>query len=296
MKNNLKATPILLLTAMIWGFAFVAQRVGASFLGAFSFNGVRFALGAVSLIPVILIFDRTKTDKAERRQLLIASAVGGTVLFLASVLQQWGIEFTGSAGKSGFMTGLYMVLVPVIGFLFLRRKTNVFVWIGVLCALAGLYLLTIGGSVEKPGLGDIALITGAVFWALHILVVDSYTAKGISVLKFAGGQFVVCAILNLICALCFEDLTWAGVQGAAVPILYGGIMSVGVAYTLQIIGQKHSEPAYASIVLSLESMFSAIGGAIILKERMTAGGYVGCVLMFAGIMLAQADDLRKKKE
>ena len=295
MKNNLKATPILLLTAMIWGFAFVAQRVGASFLGAFSFNGIRFALGACSLVPVILIFDRTKTDKAGRIQLAKASAAGGVVLFLASVLQQWGIEFTGSAGKSGFMTGLYIVLVPVIGFLFLHKKTGFFLWIGALCALAGLYLLTVGGSVEKPGIGDIALIVGAVFWALHIFVVDSYTAKGIPVLKFAAGQFVVCAVLNILSALCFEELTWAGVQGAAVPILYGGIMSVGVAYTLQIIGQKHSEPAYASIVLSLESMFSAIGGALILKERMTVGGYLGCVLMFAGIMLAQADDLRKKK-
>lgn len=296
MKTKWKSNLLLLLTAIIWGFAFVAQRLGAEHLGAMSFNGIRFALGALSLIPVILIFGREKPDKEGMRQTVYASLAGGCALFLASVLQQWGVAITNSAGKAGFITGLYTVLVPVIGYIFLKRRTGILIWIGAVTAVAGLYLLSMTGY-EKPGIGDLVLIVGAVIWAIHILIIDYFTAKNIHVLGFACGQFTVCAVLNLIGAFLFEDISIANITAAAIPILYGGLMSVGVAYTLQILGQRDADPTAASIILSMESMFSAIGGAIILHEKMTVGGYIGCVLIFIGIIFAQlpADFFKRKK-
>ena len=295
MNQKLRSNLLLLCTALIWGFAFVAQRVGADYLGPFAFNGIRFALGSLSLIPVILIFGREKSHKEgnnvslhksyDWKQTRYAALAGGCALFLASALQQWGVALT-SAGKAGFMTGLYTVLVPIIGVLFLHRRTGIFMWCGAVMAVIGLYLLSMTGY-EKPGLGDLVLIIGAVIWALHILIIDYFNQKNIHSLGFACGQFAVCAVLNLICAVLFEDITVAAVMAAGVPLLYGGLMSVGVAYTLQILGQKGADPTAASIILSLESMFSALGGALILHETMTVGGYIGCICIFIGIILAQ---------
>ena len=284
---------MLVLTAMIWGFAFVAQRVGAESLGAFYFNGIRFALGALSLIPVIFIFEREKFDKAKFKRTLIASFIGGAVLFTAAALQQFGIEITQSAGKSGFITGLYTVLVPVISFVIYKKKSSVGVWIGAILAVIGLFLLSVNESFSV-GIGDVVLFIGAIFWAIHILVVDKFIA-GISPLKFAMLQFAVCALLNLICAVCFESISLENVKTALVPLLYGGLASVGVAYTLQIIAQKYSDPTLAAIVFSLESVFSAIGGALILGEKMSGRGYIGCVLIFGGIVISQLK-FEKKKE
>lgn len=284
---------MLVLTAMIWGFAFVAQRVGAESLGAFYFNGIRFALGALSLIPVIFIFEREKFDKAKFKRTLIASVIGGAVLFTAAALQQFGIEITQSAGKSGFITGLYTVLVPVISFVIYKKKSSVGVWIGAILAVIGLFLLSVNESFSV-GIGDVVLFIGAIFWAIHILVVDKFIA-GISPLKFAMLQFAVCALLNLICAVCFESISLENVKTALVPLLYGGLASVGVAYTLQIIAQKYSDPTLAAIVFSLESVFSAIGGALILGEKMSGRGYIGCVLIFGGIVISQLK-FEKKKE
>lgn len=278
---------------MIWGFAFVAQRVGAESLGAFYFNGIRFALGALSLIPVIFIFEREKFDKAKFKRTLIASFIGGAVLFTAAALQQFGIEITQSAGKSGFITGLYTVLVPVISFVIYKKKSSVGVWIGAVLAVIGLFLLSVNESFSV-GIGDVVLFIGAIFWAIHILVVDKFIA-GISPLKFAMLQFAVCALLNLICAVCFESISLENVKTALVPLLYGGLASVGVAYTLQIIAQKYSDPTLAAIVFSLESVFSAIGGALILGEKMSGRGYIGCVLIFGGIVISQLK-FEKKKE
>ena len=298
MTNNSKKMKItsafmLVLTAMIWGFAFVAQRVGAESLGAFYFNGIRFALGALSLIPVIFIFEREKFDKAKFKRTLIASFIGGAVLFTAAALQQFGIEITQSAGKSGFITGLYTVLVPVISFVIYKKKSSVGVWIGAVLAVIGLFLLSVNESFSV-GIGDVVLFIGAIFWAIHILVVDKFIA-GISPLKFAMLQFAVCALLNLICAVCFESISLENVKTALVPLLYGGLASVGVAYTLQIIAQKYSDPTLAAIVFSLESVFSAIGGALILGEKMSGRGYIGCVLIFGGIVISQLK-FEKKKE
>ncbi len=286
--KNFKSLGILLLTAMIWGFAFVAQRKGAEFVGAFTFNGIRFALGALSLIPVILIFEKKKEDivvhKNKMKRTAVVGIAAGIILFVASWLQQRGVEITGSAGKAGFITGLYTVLVPVFG-IFLKRKTNLNVWIGAFFAVAGLFLLCINEKWQIST-GDAVLLIGSVFWAFHILVIDFF-GKSIYSLRFACVQFATCAVLGLICAFALETISWSAVRAAGIPILYGGLFSVGVAYTCQIIGQKNADPTYASIVLSTESMFAAIGGVMIMGEVLSTRGYIGCAFMFAGIIISQ---------
>jgi drug/metabolite transporter (DMT)-like permease len=285
MKTKLKSTILLFLTAIIWGFAFVAQRVGAEFVGAFTFNGVRFMLGAFSLIPVILLFEREKIDIKVIKCNVIPGILAGVVLFIASTLQQYGVEITQSAGKAGFLTGLYTVLVPLIRFV-MGKKTSVLTFIGAIFAVAGLFFLCMTGDEISFGFGDLVLIIGAFFWAGHILVVDKFVHTT-SPLKFSLVQFLVCGFLSLFFALILEDMNLSAIQSAGIPILYGGIMSVGVAYTCQILGQKESDPTFASIVFSTESVFSAIGGAMLLNEIMSGRGYFGCVLIFIGIVLSQ---------
>lgn len=285
MKTKAKSTFLLFLTAIIWGFAFVAQRVGAEFVGAFTFNGIRFLLGSLSLIPVIAIFEREKFDKSKFVRTLIPSIIAGVILFIASTLQQLGVEWTGSAGKAGFLTGLYIVLVPVIRF-FMGKKTSILTFFGAMFALVGLFFLCMTGDEMSFGKGDIVLIIGAFFWAAHILVVDKYV-NNISPLKFSMMQFFICGFLSIIFALSTETIELSAIKSAGIPILYGGLMSVGVAYTCQILGQKDADPTFASIVFSTESVFSAVGGAIILNEIMSGRGYLGCILIFIGIILSQ---------
>ena len=294
MKTKIKSTILLFLTAIIWGFAFVAQRVGAEFVGAFTFNGIRFLLGFLSLIPVILIFEKDKFNIESLKKTLLPGLLAGIVLFIASTLQQYGVEITQSAGKAGFLTGLYTVLVPLIRFV-MGKKTSAFTFLGAIFALAGLFFLCMTGNDNSIGLGEIVLIIGAFFWAGHILVVDKHV-NNISPLKFSLVQFFVCGVLSIIFALILEDINFAAVKSAGIPILYGGLMSVGVAYTCQILGQRDADPTFASIVFSTESVFSAIGGAIILNEVMSGRGYLGCVLIFIGIVLSQLNtNLFKKK-
>ena len=295
-KTKLKSNLLLLMTAMIWGFAFVAQRVGAEHVGAMTFNGVRFALGALSLTPIMFFtLRKAPMDNACKKMTALASLAGGAALFVASLLQQWGVALTQSAGKAGFITSLYTVLVPVIGFLFLRRRTGLFTWLGAFLAVGGLYLLSMTGD-EKAGIGDLVLILGAIVWALHILIIDYFNLRKINAIVFAMGQFAVCAVFNLAGAVLFEEMTLTGITAAAVPILYGGLMSVGVAYTLQIFGQRGADPTAASVILSTESMFSALGGMLILRESMTVGGVIGCLLIFTGVIFAQLtpDVFRRK--
>jgi len=290
---KIMAFAILLLTSMIWGFAFVAQRVGSESLGAFSFNGIRFALGAVSLIPVALLFEGEQLERKKLKNTVLVSLAAGTVLFIASALQQFGIEITQSAGRSGFITGLYTVLVPIISFVIYRQKNNIGVWMGAFVAVIGLFLLSVNENFSV-GVGDLVLLIGAFFWAAHILVIDRFV-NNISPLCFSMMQFAVCAALNLIAAFFFEEITVAAVKTALYPLLYGGLCSVGIAYTLQTIGQKYSDPTFAAIIFSTESVFSAIGGALILKEKMLPRGYLGCLLIFVGIILSQITFGKKKK-
>ncbi len=285
---KIKNTLLLFMTAMIWGFAFIAQRVGVDHIGNYTFNAVRFILGSVSLIPVILIFERKNEDKAAQKakmkKTVKIGALAGVVLFTASTLQLYGIKVTGSAGKSGFLTGLYMVLVPVLG-IFMKKKTNRNTWLGVLFAVVGMFLLTVSDD-WKIGYGDILLIIGAVFWALHIIVIDENVAD-IYTLRFSSIQFFVVGIIATVFAIMFETVSLSELRLATIPILYTGICSTGIAYTCQAIGQKNADPTYASIILSTESVFSAIGGALVLKEVMLARGYIGCVLIFTGIIVSQ---------
>lgn len=294
MKTKIKSTVLLFLTAIIWGFAFVAQRVGADYVGTFTFNGIRFLLGSFSLIPVILIFEREQYDKQKMLKTFAVSVAAGTILFIAASLQQYGVVLTGSAGKAGFLTGLYTVLVPVIRFL-MGKKTDILTFVGAFFAVGGLFLLCMTGDKLTFGKGDIVLIIGAVFWALHILIIDKFVNE-ISPLKFSMLQFFVCGLISMIIAVFTENIEFTAVKSALVPILYGGLMSVGVAYTCQILGQKDADPTFASIVFSTESVFSAIGGAIILHEIMSGRGYLGCVLIFIGIVLSQLNlrEIRKK--
>ena len=292
MKKQYKSLMILLLTAMIWGFAFVAQLVGASHVGAFTFNGIRFFLGGLSLIPVIFIFEREKVEKSKLLLTLGVGAVAGVILFTASTLQQMGVELTNSAGKAGFLTGLYTVLVPIIG-LFMGRKTRPNIWIGAVLAVIGLYLLSFSEGFNSIGRGDIVLIIGAVMWALHIIVIDRFGDRIYS-LRFAMTQFLICAVLSSACAFIFEDVSFSAILDAKLPILYAGFMSVGVAYTCQIIGQKNADPTYASIILSTESLFSALGELLLLGlilkwdyTPLSPMNYVGCAVIFCGIIISQ---------
>ena len=289
MKNTrqIRATLLLLLTAIIWGLAFVAQEVGAAYLGTFSFNGIRFLMGALSLFPVILLFEREHMDGKKWKKLLGGSLLAGTVLFAASALQQYGMQLGTPAGKAGFITGLYTVIVPLLSLLLFRRKTHAGVWAGAVLAVAGLLLLNLDEHFNPViGAGEGCLIAGAVMWAVHILVIDRCVTS-VSPLKFSMGQFLVCGAESVVCALLWEDITLPAVRAAAVPLFYGGIMSVGVAYTCQALGQKHSDPTVAAIVLSMESVFSVVGGVLILHAQMAWQAYLGCALIFAGIVTAQ---------
>ena len=290
-KTQLKANILLLLTAAIWGLAFVAQKVGAEYVGAFTFNGIRFALGSISLIPLILLLNKKKENNDVKKEeggnslkhTIRAGIIVGCALFIATSLQQTGVMYT-TAGKAGFITGLYMVIVPILG-LFLKQKVNNTTWIGIVIAIIGLYLLSINEdfSISK---GDLLVLIGSVGWAIHILLIDNFTKK-IDPLKLSSIQFATCSILSLLVAFIFEDINMVGISAALVPILYGGLLSVGVAYTLQVVAQKNAKPSHAAILLSMESVFGAIGGAMFLGERIGSRGLVGCVLIFIAIIVSQ---------
>lgn len=285
-NKRLRANFLLLLTAAIWGFAFTAQRVGSQYVGAFTFNGIRFALGSISLIPLIIYFNKKEKNnniKQAAGETILPGILVGTLLFSGSTLQQIGLIYT-TAGKASFLTGLYIVLVPVIG-IFLKHKIGKSAWAGVLLAVIGLYLLSINENFTIA-FGDLLQVIGAFFWAFHILTIDYFTKK-VEALKLSCVQFATCSVLSLICALIFEKITVSGIVSAGVPILYGGLLSVGVAYTLQVVAQKYAKPSTAAIILSMESVFGAVGGAVILGETMSARGYIGCIFILAGILVSQ---------
>lgn len=290
-KTQLKANILLLLTAAIWGFAFVAQKVGAEHVGAFTFNGIRFALGSISLIPLILFLNKKKGENEENKNndrdslkhTIKAGIIAGCALFIATSLQQMGVMGT-TAGKAGFITGLYMVIVPILG-LFLKQKVNKSTWIGIIIAIIGLYLLSINEDFSISN-GDLLVLIGSVGWAVHILLIDNFTKK-IDPLKLSSVQFATCSILSLVMAIIFEDINMVGISRAMVSILYGGLLSVGVAYTLQVVAQKNAKPSHAAILLSMESVFGALGGAMLLGERIGVRGLVGCILIFIAIIISQ---------
>lgn len=299
LKNSL----FLLLAAIIWGIAFVAQSVGMEYVGGFTFNAVRSLIGSIVLVPLILISGRkSSTDTAateansfvsssdgtvsnirKRKDLIIGGISCGICLCLASNFQQFGIKYT-TVGKAGFITACYIVIVPIIG-LFLGKKCSKFIWAAVAMALIGLYLLCItdGFSIGK---GDLLVLVCAFLFSIHILVIDHFSPKTDGV-KLSCIQFLTCGILSGIPALLFEHPEFSAICRAWMPILYAGIMSCGVAYTLQIIGQKNMNPTVASLILSLESCISVLAGWVLLGQQLSAKEILGCVIMFAAIILAQ---------
>lgn len=291
-KKSLASSLILLLAACIWGFAFVAQRVGMNYIGPFTFNGIRFALGALSLVPVILILDKKtsgkadmETEKKELKPTLVAGFILGVILFMGASLQQIGLVLT-SAGKTAFITCLYIVLVPIMG-VFLKHKIKANAWIGALCATIGLYFLCITESFTIAK-GDAIILVGSFFWAAHILVIDYFSQK-YDALKLAQFQFITCSVLSIVTAFFTESFSIESLfnMSIIIAILYCGILSVGVAFTLQIVGQKNAPPSYAAILLSMENVFGVIGGWLILHEVLGSRGVLGCFLMFAGIITSQ---------
>ena len=292
----MKLTPrnanlMLMLAAVIWGFAFVAQRVGMRYVGPLTFNGVRFALGAAALIPLLLWSGRKQSPSGgndgshDRALVLKGGLVAGLILFCGATLQQYGVVYT-TAGKAGFITGLYVVFVPLLG-LFVGQKTGRFVWAGAVAAAVGLYLLSARGIMGiEPGDGLVLL--GALFWAAHVLVIG-HLSRRIAPVRLAVAQFTVVSVLSLLGAIIFETIEVGALRQAAIPILYAGLLSVAVAYTLQVVAQRRARPAHAAIILSFESVFAALGGWLMLSEGLSMRGIFGCALMLAGVLLAQAD-------
>lgn len=278
---------MLFLTAFIWGTAFVAQSVGMDYLGPFGFNGIRSLIGGVALLPCIYILGkinkRTAGEEGSTKTLIAGGLCCGLALFAASSMQQIGIQYT-TAGKAGFVTAFYIVLVPVVG-MFLGKKTGWKVWLAVAMALAGLYFLCITESFSV-GRGDIYVFIGSLLFAVHILIID-YFAPRTDGVKMSCIQFFVAGILSMFSMAAFETTTVEGALRSWGPLLYAGVLSCGVAYTLQIIGQKNMNPTVASLILSLESCISVLAGWVILGERLSVREGLGCVLMFAAIILAQ---------
>ena len=307
MKSKLTATVMLFSTAIIWGFAFVAQVLGSDFVQPFTFNGIRFMLGAASLIPVYSIFEKeremTAVEKRVRHKYTALGAVcGGLCLFIASALQQYGATLTRDPGKAGFITGLYTVLTPVFYFLIFRKKTGWNTWLGCILATVGLYLLCLR-EVEGTmfGVGELVLLLGSFFWAGHILIVDHFIDR-VSPLRFSSWQFFISGGLGLLAGVIFEETTLSGVLAAKWAILFCGLLSVGVAYTLQVLAQKRSEPTFAAIIFSTESVFAALGGLLWnlvtpanlhVDQEILPIGYVGCLIIFGGIVLSQLNFTRK---
>lgn len=292
-----KRSSMLLLTAFIWGIAFVAQSVGMDYVEPFTFNAVRSLIGGMVLIPCIFILRRInppekemQESKTDSRVLVIGGILCGIALFAGSSLQQIGIAMYSAdtnVGKAGFITALYIIIVPLMG-MFMKKRVSLSVWFGVLLALVGFYFLCVkdGFSVEKA---DLIVLAGSLAFSFHILIIDYFTTRAEGV-KLSCIQFFTCGLLCLVFMFLLEKPSVSAVWAARIPILYAGVMSCGVAYTLQIIGQKNMNPTVASLLLSLESVFSALAGWAILKQKLSVRELAGCVLVFVAIVLAQLPD------
>lgn len=292
------STVCLFLTALIWGVAFVFQAQGAEKLDSFTFNGTRFLIGTLSLIPVVLVFEGRyiKNKSVNFKKMLPACLISGSILFMASSLQQIGIKITASAGLAGFITAIYTVLTPLLYFLVFGRKTRIEIWLGAFLAVFGLALLCFKkGEGVSFGKGELVLLIGAFFWAFHMISVDRY-AKDHPSITFSFCQFAVCSVLSIAAMMIFEREAFSidAIFAVKWDLLYCGVMSVGIAYTLQVVGQKNADPTFAAIVFSLESVFSMIAGVIAKTDVLTVFGGVGCVIIFAGIVISQLNIFKNK--
>ena len=351
-KKALRADILLLLTAAIWGFGFVAQRSGMEHIGPFAFNGIRFILGSLFLLPYILIKRRSAvTRKIPLHRLFFPALAAGGILFTAVIIQQFGIIFT-TAGNAGFITGFYVVLTPVIGN-FLGRKTGIATWIGSILTLTGLYFISVAGSRGSINPGDILIFVSTFFWAAHILIIDRLMNTGIKNSKLStepqpspksvastmrgshldpvelsSGQFAVCGILSLLGAFLAEPHIGAIVEridpsllgaglfewkpfpalvggiasgvisfpvDALIPLLYGGLGSVGIAYTLQVVAQRDAPPAHATIIMCFEGSFAALGGVLLLSEKLGVWTAIGFFIMLTGMLVTQWEIIIKNR-
>lgn len=288
--RKLVSSLMLIVAALIWGTAFVAQRKGMEYAGPLAFNGVRTLIGSLVLLPVALIFRPAKA--ANLRKTLLAGLLCGLCLFMATNLQQIGLTST-EAGKAGFITTFYIILVPVLG-LFLRKKTGAVTWLAVAVALGGLFFLCVKPGEVRIAPGDLLVLGCAFFFAVQILVIDFFVQEVDGVL-LSCVQFAVDGVLSLIAAFLFEKPDFPALFRGWIPLLYTGILSCGVAYTLQILGQKNLHPTVASLLMSLESAFAVLGGWLILHERLTRRELLGCALMLAAVLLVQLAPAKKEK-
>jgi len=333
-RAALRADILLILTAAIWGFGFVAQRSGMEYVGPFAFNGIRFILGSIFLLPIIF-FRRARSNslRVPFKKLFLSSLAAGSCIFAGVMLQQFGILFT-TAGNAGFITGLYVVLTPFFG-IFIGRKTGLPTWIGSVLTLLGLYFISVTGSSGSINPGDILIIISAFIWTAHVLLIDKLIHNTdektfiLDPLELSAGQFAVCGFFSLIGAFAVEpfigsivekidpsllsvglfawkpfpalisalgDKTVSLTFNALIPILYGGLCSVGIAYTLQVVAQRNAPPAHATIILCFEGCFAALGGALLLSERFGSWTLLGFGFMLAGMVATQWDVIVKRRE
>ena len=288
------ANVLMLLAAAIWGFAFVAQRVGMETMGPHLFNGVRFIMGGLVLLPVVYWLSKRHPERNEQKttstqQLLLAGLLAGSFLFAGATLQQVGLQYT-TAGKAGFITGLYIFFVPAIGLCF-GMRTSLGTWLGAILAIWGLYLLSVRDDFTLSR-GDTFQLLCAIAFAGHVLVIG-YLAGRYDTIKLSAIQFLVAGVLAFIVAIFTETITWQMIVDTAIPLAYAGLMSTGVAYTLQVVAQQHAHSSHAAIILSSEGVFAVLGGWLFLSEQLPIQGLLGCGLMLAGMLLSQLWPARK---
>ncbi len=284
----LKANAMLLLTAVIWGGGFVAQRLGMQSMGPFTFNGFRFALGALALLPFLLWRDRERPrPRADFKSVLLVGGAAGCFLFFGATFQQLGLVYT-TAGKAGFVTGLYIIIVPVLGMIWGDRAGR-YTWAGAMLALVGLYFLSVKQNFSLA-FGDALVLIGAFFWAGHVQFIAHFTSR-VGPLRLSFVQSLITSLISFAVGLFVETTSLSMIWEAGVPILYGGIISIGIAYTLQIVAQQDARPAHAAILLSLESVFAVFWGWLILGELLSGRGILGSGLMLAGMILAQFGEI-----
>jgi len=330
-KRIFRADLLLLMTAAIWGFGFVAQRSGMQYVGPFAYNGIRFPLASISLLPLIVYRNRQKTGSSASetgRNLLFSSFLAGTCLFIAVSFQQLGLMVT-TAGNGGFITGLYVIFTPIFG-IFLGRKTGAATWVGAVFTLTGLYFLSSAGPLKTVNPGDLIVTVSAVFWAFHVLIIDRLV-KNNDPIKLSSGQFAFAGLFSLGAAFLIEPFLsqWLGtleneslaaglfawnsfpalisglaagaipvslVSDAIIPILYGGLASVGIGYTLQVVAQQEAPPAHATIILCLEGCFAVLGGVLLLTEPIGVRTILGFSLMLMGMLVSQWELLRSRRQ
>lgn len=284
-SRALRADILMLVTAIIWGSAFVAQTTGMDHIGPFLYSGLRFALGSLCLLPLVLRRQRgePKAEPLQTRGLLLGGGLMGLALALGINLQQVGLMFT-SVTNAGFITGLYVIVVPLLGLL-IGHKTGLGTWLGAVLAVVGMFLLSVNEGFTVAS-GDWLQLIGAVVWGGHVVLVGIFASRH-DPIRLAFLQFATCSVVSLALALCLEPIEWSAIVAAGPAIVYGGVIAVSIGYTLQVIAQKDAIASHAAIILSLEAVFAAIAGAWLLDESLQMRGYIGCALMLTGMLMAQ---------